>query len=100
VTPASVCYSYDEMPRALNPKQQRFVAEYLIDLNATQAAVRAGYSAKTARKIGSRLLTKEDIQAAIDTIRRRQVSRDRPVSRPRPRGTTTDLAVERQDALR
>ena len=37
---------------ALTSKQQRFVAEYLIDLNATQAAIRAGYSAKTADKIG------------------------------------------------
>lgn len=42
----------------LTPKQQRFCEEYLIDLNATQAAVRAGYSPKTAREIGNENLTK------------------------------------------
>jgi phage terminase small subunit len=36
----------------LTPKQERFVAEYLVDLNATQAAIRAGYSRKTASRIG------------------------------------------------
>ncbi|MCM3294113.1 terminase small subunit [Paenibacillus sp. MER 180] len=50
---------------ALTPKQETFVAEYLIDLNATQAAIRAGYSARTARKIGQENLTKPDIQKAI-----------------------------------
>jgi phage terminase small subunit len=50
---------------ALNPKQQRFVAEYLKDLNATQAAIRAGYSEKTAKQIGSRLLTNVDVAEAI-----------------------------------
>ena len=49
----------------LTPKQARFIEEYLVDLNATQAAIRAGYSVKTARKIGSENLTKPDIQAAI-----------------------------------
>lgn len=47
-------------------KQQRFCDEYLIDLNATQAAIRAGYSAKTARQIGQRLLTNADIRKYID----------------------------------
>ncbi len=41
---------------SLTPKQARFVEEYLIDLNATQGAIRAGYSAKTAEVQGSRLL--------------------------------------------
>jgi hypothetical protein len=50
----------------LNPKQQRFVAEYLKDLNATKAAIRAGYSEKTAKQIGSRLLTNVDVAAAIE----------------------------------
>lgn len=49
----------------LNPKQERFAQEYLIDLNATQAAIRAGYSPKTAKQQGARLLTNADIQAAI-----------------------------------
>jgi len=50
---------------SLNPKHARFVQEYLIDLNATQAAIRAGYSEKTAKAQGSRLLTIADIQSAI-----------------------------------
>ena len=49
----------------LTPRQRRFVDEYLVDLNGTQAAIRAGYSAKTARQIGQKLLTKVDIQQAI-----------------------------------
>lgn len=51
---------------ALTDKQRLFCEEYLIDLNATQAAIRAGYSEKTARKIGSENLTKPDIRAYID----------------------------------
>lgn len=49
----------------LTPKQQRFVAEYLIDLNATQAAIRAGYSQRTARSVASENLTKPDISQEI-----------------------------------
>lgn len=52
-------------PRPLTPKQERFVAEYLIDLNATQAAIRAGYSEKTAHAIGHENLSKPEIAAAI-----------------------------------
>ncbi|SCU95527.1 Bacteriophage terminase small subunit [Cupriavidus necator] len=51
--------------RKLSPKQQRFVEEYLIDLNATQAAIRAGYSQKTARQIGEQLLRKPEVQKRI-----------------------------------
>lgn len=50
----------------LTQKQQRFVDEYLISGNATQAAIKAGYSKKTARKIGQENLTKPDIKAKID----------------------------------
>lgn len=50
---------------ALNAKQSRFVNEYLIDLNATQAAIRAGYSKKTAYSIGQENLRKPEIQAAV-----------------------------------
>jgi phage terminase small subunit len=46
----------------LTPKQERFVQEYLVDLNATQAAIRAGYSRKTAYSIGEENLKKPDIQ--------------------------------------
>ncbi|WP_290497940.1 terminase small subunit [Hyphomonas sp. UBA4494] len=49
----------------MTPKQLTFVQEYLVDLNATQAAIRAGYSPDTAKMQGSRLLTKDDVQAAI-----------------------------------
>ncbi len=49
----------------LTDKQQRFVEEYLIDLNATQAAIRAGYSADTARQIGAENLSKPVIADAI-----------------------------------
>lgn len=58
----------------LTEKQKRFVAEYLVDLNATQAAIRAGYKENTARSIGAENLTKPDIQAAIHkAIEDRQV---------------------------
>ncbi|MBN9402233.1 MAG: terminase small subunit [Burkholderiales bacterium] len=51
--------------RPLNAKVLRFVDEYLVDMNATQAAIRAGYSAKTAYAQGQRLLKKAEVQAAI-----------------------------------
>lgn len=56
------------MPKArgLTPKQVAFVAEYLVDLNATQAAIRAGYSAKTAGWIGPQLLGKTHIATSIE----------------------------------
>ncbi len=50
----------------LTQKQKRFVDEYLIDLNATQAAIRAGYSSKTAYSIGEENLRKPDIRAYLD----------------------------------
>lgn len=53
------------MANKLTPKQRRFIDEYLIDLNATQAAIRAGYSQKTADRIGPELLGKTCVQAAI-----------------------------------
>ncbi len=50
---------------ALTAKQARFVEEYLIDLNATQAAIRAGYSERTANQQGARLLVNVKVAAAI-----------------------------------
>ena len=50
----------------LNPKQQRFVDEYLIDTNATQAAIRAGYSPHSAHVQGSQLLAVPSIRAEVD----------------------------------
>lgn len=49
----------------MTPKQEQFVREYLIDLNATQAAIRAGYSTKTASAIGEENLRKPEIASAI-----------------------------------
>jgi phage terminase small subunit len=51
---------------ALTPRQQRFVESYLLDLNATQAAIRAGYSKRTAQEKGSQLLSHPAIRSAID----------------------------------
>lgn len=51
----------------MTPRQKRFCEEYLIDFNATQAAIRAGYSEKTANRIASENLTKPDIQENIRT---------------------------------
>ena len=50
----------------LTPKQEAFVREYLIDLNATQAAIRAGYSAKTAKDGAAQLLANISVKKAID----------------------------------
>jgi len=50
----------------LTAKQKRFIEEYLIDLNATQAAIRAGYSPHSARDIGSENLTKPHIRARVE----------------------------------
>lgn len=51
--------------RAMTPKQERFVAEYLVDLNGTQAAIRAGYSPRTAQEQSADLLCKPIIAAAV-----------------------------------
>jgi phage terminase small subunit len=79
------------MPKSdgLTPKQQRFVEEYIVDLNATQAAIRAGYSQKTAQEIGSENLSKPLIAEAIAKLRSREtkaamdrfaVTKDRVIS--------------------
>ncbi len=68
----------------LTVKQRMFVEEYLIDLNATQAAIRAGYSAKTADQQGSRMLANVKVQQAIaermaERSKRTGVNQDRVV---------------------
>lgn len=68
----------------LTAKQKRFVEEYLIDLNATQAAIRAGYSVKTAQEQSARLLSKVMVQQAIaeqmaERSKRTGVNQDRVV---------------------
>jgi phage terminase small subunit len=56
----------ESTPRPLSGREALFVAEYQKDHNATQAAIRAGYSAKTAKQQGSRLLTRDDVRRAVD----------------------------------
>jgi len=69
----------------LTPKQQRFVDEYLCDLNATQAAIRAGYSEKNADVIGYQLLRKTSVSAEIVRCRKQitekcQVTQERVIA--------------------
>lgn len=69
------------MSEELTEKQKRFCNEYLIDLNATQAAIRAGYSEKTANRIASENLSKLDIQNYIKELqegirKRNKISQD------------------------
>lgn len=70
----------------MNDRQRRFVEEYLVDLNATQAAIRAGYAERTARSQGQRLLTKVDVAAEIEKRQaerseRTEISQDYVVSK-------------------
>lgn len=65
----------------LTPRQRQFVLEYLVDLNATQAAIRAGYSEKTAEVQGPRLLGNVRVKAAIEEAteqreKRTQITQD------------------------
>ncbi|MEA4831583.1 MAG: terminase small subunit [Oscillospiraceae bacterium] len=70
---------------ALTPKQKLFVQEYLIDLNATQAAIRAGYSQQRASEIGYQQLQKTTVQDAIDKAmhkreQRTEITQDKVLS--------------------
>lgn len=67
--------------KELTDRQKRFCDEYLIDLNATQAAIRAGYSEKTANEQGSRLLANVSVQKYIqqrkkDRVERTEITQD------------------------
>ncbi len=59
----------------MTPKQERFVQEYLIDANATQAAIRSGYSEKTAYSAGQRLLKHVEVVAALAKAQAARVER-------------------------
>ena len=59
----------------LRERQKRFVEEYLVDLNATQAAIRAGYSEKTAMEQGYQLLQKTSVQKAIEEAQNKRLER-------------------------
>ena len=61
--------------KKLTPKQAAFVAEYLVDLNATQAAIRAGYSERTAGSQGERLLKKVEVQIALAEAQQKRAER-------------------------
>lgn len=65
----------DEWENELTAKQRAFVREYLIDLNATQAAIRAGYSADTAEQGGAQLYRNIKIRAAIDAAMKMRAER-------------------------
>mgnify|MGYP000068340464 FL=1 len=67
---------------ALTDKQKRFCEEYLIDLNATQAAIRAGYSPKTAEQTASRLLRNVKVQEYI-AKRQKELSRSTEITQER-----------------
>lgn len=59
----------------LTPKQRLFAQEYLVDLNAAQAAIRAGYSARTAEQQGPRLLTHQGVASAVEAAMAQRVQR-------------------------
>ena len=63
------------MAATLTPRQQAFVREYLVDLNATQAATRAGYSARTANEQGARLLAHVSVRSAVDKAMQKRAQR-------------------------
>ena len=72
------------MSRKLTDKQKKFVEEYLLDLNATQACIRAGYSSKRASEIGYQLLQKTTVSEAIsealaERSRRTGINQDRVI---------------------
>jgi phage terminase small subunit len=71
------CYQHqpEEVNEELTDKQRMFIEEYLIDLNATQAAIRAGYSEDTARQIASENLSKPYIQEAIQEAKQERIER-------------------------
>ena len=81
---------------AVTPRSIDFVDEYLVDLNATQAAIRAGYSEKTAYSIGQRLLKNVEVQKMIanrmeERSKRTEITQDRVL---------TDIELIKQDAMR
>ena len=83
---------------SLTPKQARFVEEYLLDLNATQAAIRAGYSAKTARAMGCENLTKPDIQAAVTEAQRDRAARTGITQDEVIRGLKKEATLDGEDS--
>ncbi len=84
----------------MNPKQRRFAEEYVVDHNATQAAIRAGYSERTAKQQGSRLLTYVDV---IEAVRAKEARLSRKIevsisSLSEEMRENRDLALENKQA--
>lgn len=89
----------NEAPQVrMNPKRTRFAQEYPVDLNATQAAIRAGYSKRTANSIGSELLTIPVIKKAID-IRLRKLKEQCDVKLEEILLTLRKMAFDDKDIL-
>ena len=91
--------------RPLTDKQKRFVMEYLVDLNATQAAIRAGYKPKAARFTGHENLTKPNIQRALEDAaakreKRTQINQDVVLMDIRRLGKKAEDAERYGDALK
>lgn len=83
-------------PGVLTAKQARFVDEYMIDLNATQSAIRAGYSKKTAEWIGPQLLGKSHVSAEL-AMRQQEHSKKSWLTREK---VLSDIEAVKQDAMR
>lgn len=77
----------------LNDKQKAFCREYVKDFNATQAAVRSGYSEKTANRIASRMLSKVDIQKYIEQLKQ-DLTKDTKVTVEWIAEQLTDIAIQ------
>lgn len=65
------------MPELANPKRERFCQEYVVDLNAKQAAIRAGYSERTAQSQGQRLLTFVEVDGRVRELKEERAERTR-----------------------
>lgn len=75
-SPCGVFASQERTVTAMTTKQTRFLHEYVKDFNATQAAIRAGYSKKTAYSVGNKLLKNAEIKAGIDELVRKMNKSD------------------------
>lgn len=89
----------------LTPKQKVFCEEYLIDLNATQAAIRAGYSEKTAKQIATENLSKPVLQEYISELQeerseRTEITADYVLNTIKETVENAKLAEDRSNALR
>lgn len=80
----------------LNEKQQAFVREYIIDFNGTQAAIRAGYSEKTANEQSSQLLAKLNIQQAVEKL----IEQRRDTTWLTAHKVLDDIELIKRDAMR